>query len=52
MLQVKDDRIRRVDILEIFYNIPSADNMVADRQIIFIGKVVRNTSSDRPEKLC
>ena len=38
MLQMKDDHIRQADIRERSYNFPSADIMIAARQIIFIGK--------------
>ena len=51
MFQVNDDHIRRSDIQEIFYHIPSADNIITDRRILFIGEFVPYPSSDRPGKM-
>ena len=49
--QVKYDHIHRADIREMLYNILSVENMIAASQIFFIGKVVRDSSSDRPAKM-
>ena len=46
---MKYDHIHRADIREMFYNIPSVDNMIAERQLLLIGKVFRNPSPDSPE---
>ena len=49
MFQVKDDHIRLLDNRKVFYNIPSVENKIAASQILFIGKVVQDPLSDRPE---
>ena len=41
MFQVKYDHIRLEDIQERFYNIPSVENMIDARQLLFIGKAVQ-----------
>ena len=43
--------IRQAYIQERFYNIPSVENMIAARQLIFIGKVVRYPSYDWPGEI-
>ena len=52
MFQVKYNHIHWSDIQERLYNIPSVENMIASRQLLFIGKVVWDPSFDRPEKWC
>ena len=47
---MKYDHIHREDILERFYNIPNVENMIAARQLLFIGIFVQDPLSDRPEK--
>jgi len=41
IIEVKDNHIRNEKIGRIFYNIPSIQNMIAARQLGFLGKVVR-----------
>ncbi len=41
MSQVKDERIRNEKVRKIFYDIPTVENMIAARQLDFIGKAIR-----------
>ena len=50
MFQVKDDHIHRSDIQEMLCIIPSVENMITSRQLLFIGCVIWYPSYDRPEK--
>ena len=51
IFQVKDDHIHQAGIWERFYNIRSVANMIATKQLLFIGNFYRDTFSDRPVKL-
>jgi len=48
MSQVKEERIRNIHMRQKFYDIPRARNMIAARQMDFVGKMVRGP--DRPTK--
>ena len=48
MSQVKEERIRNIHMRQKFYDIPRARNMIAARQMDFVGKMVRGP--DRPAK--
>ena len=50
MSQVKDERIRNENIRKIFYDIPIVENMIAARQLDFIGKAIR-APPDRPSRI-
>jgi hypothetical protein len=52
MQQVKDERITNKKVREMFFNIPSAQEMVAARQLSYLGKMVRNHDEEHlPLKL-
>ena len=43
MTEVKEERIRNAQVRERFFNIPTIQNQITKRQLVFIGKVVRNS---------
>ncbi len=45
--RVKEERIRNEHVRRMFYDIPRVGNMIAARQMDFIGKIIR-APSDRP----
>ena len=49
MNKVKEERIRNEKVRQMFYSIPCAWNMIAARQMDFIGKMIRGPS-DRPSR--
>ena len=51
MTQVKEDHIKREDILKMFYGIPNIRTTIAVRQLSFIGKAVRNDTPNLPTRL-
>ena len=51
MTQVKEDHIKREDILKMFYGIPNIRTTIAVRQLSFIGKVVRSNTPNLPTRL-
>jgi hypothetical protein len=52
MQQVKDERITNKKVREMFFNLPSAQEMVAARQLSYLGKMVRNHDEEHlPLKL-
>ena len=51
MFQVADDHITRAKTRQKFYSIPSIRNMIAVRQLSFIGKAVRSNTPGLPTKL-
>ena len=51
ILDVKEHRIKNTDIRQRFYNIPSAHRLITVRQLKFIGKVFRNSSTQLPTQL-
>jgi hypothetical protein len=50
MSQVRDEKIRNDKICNIFYDIPTVENLIAARQLDFIGKTVR-AQPDRPARI-
>jgi len=40
MLEVKEDRIRNETVRERFFNIPHIRNMIAARQLSYLGKLL------------
>ena len=49
--QVIDERIRNESVRMRFCRIPSIRNLLAKRQLTFIGKVVRNSDNQIPTRL-
>jgi len=49
MTRVKDERLRNCRVREMFYNIPCVRNMIAARQMDFVGKMIRGPP-DRPSR--
>ena len=47
MTKVREDRIRNEHVRRMFYDIPRVSNMIAARQLDFIGKTIRGPF-DRP----
>ena len=51
MCTVKEDKIRNSSIRSRFYNCPTVQNLIAIRQLTYIGKVLRNRSTHPPSQL-
>ena len=51
MAEVKENRISNKKLQEKFYNIQSGRNMIAARQLQFLGKLVRSEDSSIPKQL-
>ena len=49
--RVIDERITNTSIRERFFDIPTIRNQIVQRQLIFIGKVVRNSDDQLPTQL-
>jgi hypothetical protein len=49
MTRVKDERLRNCRVREMFYNIPCVRNMIAARQMDFVGKMICGPP-DRPSR--
>ena len=49
--QVTDERITNESVRTRFFNIPTIRNQIAQRQLTFIGKVVRNKDDQIPTQL-
>ena len=49
MSRVKEERIRNEKVRQMFYSIPCARNMIAARQMDFVGKMIRGPP-DRPSR--
>jgi len=51
MTRVQEDRIRNEHVRGMFYDIPSVRNMIAARQMDFVGKVVRGPWTSPPKRM-
>jgi len=44
MLEVREDHVKNITICKNFFDIPDVQKMIAVRQLLFIGKVVQNST--------
>jgi hypothetical protein len=52
MTQVQEERIRNSEVRKKFFDIPTAERMIAIRQLTYLGKIVRNRREGfLPQKL-
>ena len=51
MIEVREDHAKNTTICKKFFNIPDVRRMIAVRQLLCIGKVIRNSMEQIPSKL-